>query len=141
MKPTLLFLIAIILSSCSEKKPISAETASNGLRISVIDRDQATIFVARHRLNSIGEVELPFNLDSGVILHYVLDSEKITVVDITGVWYQITKDEIKNVGKKWMEPLPEGSIVKISKTEKGSFLGEKMDFVDLSEVYSYKESP
>ena len=76
---------------------------------------------------------------AGSPLHYVETPDHIIAVDCNGMWYRITRGGISKLGWRWLQPLPGGTVRRISLNDRDEYVTTIVENPALSDIYRYKD--
>ena len=89
----------------------------------------------------LDSVELDADAGAGGKLHYVKSKNEIHAIDMNGAHFKITERGIQALGWRWMSPLPQGELRRISSYGSSHYSDEVvLSPPKLEEVYIYKDS-
>ncbi|MEE2903225.1 MAG: hypothetical protein VYC39_12905 [Myxococcota bacterium] len=89
----------------------------------------------------LDSVELYADAGTGGKLHYVKSKNEIRAIDMNGAHFRITERGIEALGWRWMSPLPQGELRRISSYGSSHYSDEELFSPPrLEEVYIYKDS-
>ena len=102
------------------------------------DHTRYLVSFSNHQINDF--VEIYPDTGGGGTLHYIIGNRLTYVIDMNGTSFEVTPLQIKLLGWRWMDPIPDGFIRQIDTYGTSRYVDKETTRpVDVNDVYIIKD--